>query len=74
MIMVVAFPVVFYVPKFFEYRYEKFTSEYSREINCSEFVHELNRIKMIQEIESVSLNQSTVLYLRGSLYNNTRDT
>ena len=38
--MVIIFPIVFYIPKFMEYRYEKFVHNFPTPINCSQLVLE----------------------------------
>ncbi|XP_059095876.1 uncharacterized protein LOC131890532 [Tigriopus californicus] len=48
---VVIFPLVFYSPKFFEYRYHSFTHESIHNVNCSEYVEELERWKLLKHIE-----------------------
>ncbi len=35
--MVALFPVVFYLPKFFEYRYAEVVQVVAREVNCSAY-------------------------------------
>ena len=50
---VVFFPVLFYVPKAFEYRYQTKTSSFTLVINCSEYANELARQRAIQEIQWV---------------------
>ena len=38
--VVVIFPVIFYAPKFLEYRYEEFVHTFSTPINCTNYVNE----------------------------------
>eukprot|EP00093_Oithona_nana_P006535 06535.XXX_29408_28467_1 [CDS] Oithona nana genome sequencing. len=44
-VIVVIFPAVFYFPKFFEYRYQKFEHDFPIPINCSKFVLEQRELQ-----------------------------
>ena len=46
-LIVVLFPAVFYFPKFFEYRYQKFEHDFPIPINCSQFVLEQRELQEI---------------------------
>ena len=46
-VIVVLFPAVFYFPKFFEYRYQKFEHDFPIPINCSQFVLEQRELQEI---------------------------
>ena len=41
--VVVLFPILFYLPKFFEYRYVDIVREVTKEVNCTEYA--VNSIK-----------------------------
>ena len=56
-VVVVVFPVVFYLPKFFEYRYDKFVHLSHKTINCTKYVieqEELARISSAFDVVSFS--------------------
>ena len=46
-VVVVVFPVVFYLPKFFEYRYDKFVHLSHKTINCTKYVIEQEELARI---------------------------
>ena len=47
--VVVLFPVMFYLPKFFEYRYDDVIQEVRTEMNCTEYA-----------LRSVNVSETTV--------------
>ncbi len=50
-VFVVVFPLIFYMPKFFEFRYEKFAKIYPRTVNCTNYVLEERRLAELAEFE-----------------------
>ena len=56
-LMVVFFPVVFYFPKFFEYRYDKFVQVTQKTINCTMFAIEQEELaRLAAHFDWVRLN------------------
>ena len=58
--IVVVFPMVFYFPKFFEYKYQKFEHDFPTPINCTQYVMEQRELVQIDEtLKMVSNNVGT---------------
>lgn len=54
-VLVVFFPVVFYSPKFLEYRYQKFVHNFPMPINCSQYIEEQRELaEFNQKLQWVS--------------------
>lgn len=53
---VFAFPIVFYLPKFFEYRYETYVDEMVEDINCTLYAIELRQLGVWSELDWVREN------------------
>ena len=52
----ILFPILFYAPKFMEYKYEKFVQNYEVRINCSLYVDEQKELyEFDQKLQMVSL-------------------
>ena len=62
--IVVIFPMLFYFPKFFEYRYQKFEHDFPIPINCSQFVQEQREL---QEIDNAIQWSSKVTISGGRI-------
>ena len=57
--IVVVFPMAFYFPKFFEYKYQKFEHDFPTPINCSQYVMEQRELVQIDKaLQMVSKNNS----------------
>ena len=55
--IVVLFPIIFYFPKFWEYRYQKFEHDFPLPINCSQYILEQRELSEIDNaIKWVSMN------------------
>ena len=61
--MVIIFPIVFYIPKFMEYRYEKFVHNFPTPINCSQLV--LEQREMLEFDEKFSWVSYEGLYINS---------
>ena len=48
-VLVVCFPVVFYSPKFLEYRYQKFVHNFPMAINCSGYIVEQRELAELSQ-------------------------
>ena len=57
--IVVVFPMVFYFPKFFEYKYQKFEHDFPTPINCTQYVMEQRELVQIDETLKMVSNVGT---------------
>ena len=60
-VFVVIFPMLFYAPKFMEYKYQKFIHTFPVPINCSQYVQEQRELlKFDQKLQWVSWNSDQI--------------
>ena len=61
---VVLFPMVFYFPKFFEYKYQKFQHDFPTPINCTQYILEQRELSEIDKaLQLVSYEKGPQLFV-----------